>query len=368
MPRPVSTTPSAERAPSRGELTDRVRDAARRLGFDAVGIARADVPLDLDFARYEAFVARGMHGEMSWLAELSEVRRRVDTAHVLEGAKSAVCLARRYDRPAAFEANDPPFARALARYARGRDYHNGLRKKLRKLAAFVRALVAGAQARPLCDAAPVLERAWAARAGLGFIGKNGLLIVPGQGSFVLLGEVVTTLELAPDEPLSGRCGACTRCLSACPTGAFEEPFVLNATKCVAYLTMEHRSQIPPELREGVGGHLFGCDECQIACPFNAQGARPKPAVGRSFEPHPRWAEVDVASLLSLDEAGWLALREGSPIGRAELAGIARNAAIVLGNSKDPGHADVLRRAAREHPSAVVREAAAWACSALGLPC
>lgn len=363
-------------APSPSDPKARLVAEARRLGFDAVGIARADVPLDQDFARYEAFVDAGMHGEMGWLAELPEARRRLDGEHVLAGAKSVVCLARRYARPAEEEAHDPEVARAIARYARGRDYHNGMRKKLRKLAAFVRRLgeeVVGApaEARPLCDEEPVLERAWAARAGLGFVGKNGLLIVPGTGSLVLLGEVVTTLELEPDPPIPERCGACTRCLDACPTGAFPRPFVLDARKCVAYLTIEHRSAIPEELRDGVGGHLFGCDDCQTVCPFNARALGPNgPPLGDPrFAPDARWSEATFEALLSLDDEGFVRLREGSPVGRATRAGLARNAALVLasratGQPSDCAAREALRRAAESHDDAVVREAASWALARL----
>lgn len=183
---------------------------AKRLGFDAVGVGRADLPLDADFDRYEAFVDDGMHGGMSWLAASREARRQLDSDHILLGAKSVICVARRYGRTDEEERADPELARSIARYARGRDYHNGLRKKLRKIAKLVRTLGTPeepAQARPMCDDAPVLERAWAARAGLGFVGKNGLIIVPGVGSLVLLGEVVTTLALEPDPPIPERCGS-----------------------------------------------------------------------------------------------------------------------------------------------------------------
>ena len=184
---------------------------------------------------------------MGYLADAREARRRLDTDAILEGARSVICVAERYVRGGA-----PPgeagkrgrgwsrVVQAIARYARGHDYHNHLRRRLRKLAAFVRTLGEGVEARPICDDAPVLERAWAARAGLGFVGKNGLLIAPGVGSFVLLGEVVTTLALLPDTPMAERCGSCTLCLDACPTGAFDAPFVLDPRRCISYLTIELR--------------------------------------------------------------------------------------------------------------------------------
>jgi epoxyqueuosine reductase len=345
-----------------------VRAKALALGFDAVGIARADVALDEDFARYQAFVEAGMHGAMGYLAENAEARRRLDTADVLAGARSVVCLARRYQRTPEDEATDPDTARTIARYARGRDYHNGLRKKLRRLAAFLRTLGTPdlpVQARPLCDDAPILERVWAARAGLGFVGKNGLLIVPGQGSMVLLGEVVTTLDLPPDEPMNERCGSCTRCLDACPTQAFPAPFVLDPRRCVSYLTIELRGPVPVVDREGVGEHLFGCDDCQTVCPFNAS-ARPRAASStRPFRPLERWGSLDLAALVALDDAGWAQASLGTPVHRATREGLARNAAIVLGNREDRAGRPALERAAREDPSSTVREAAAWALARIG---
>jgi epoxyqueuosine reductase len=337
----------------------RIAHEAERLGFDVVGIARADVPLDVEHARYEAFVSAGMHGDMSWLADHAETRRALDADSILLGAQSVVCVAKKYAR--ADDADDAPTAKLLARYARGQDYHVFLRKKLRKLAAFIRALGtpdAPVHARPLLDDAPVLERAWAARAGLGFVGKNGLLIAPGVGSFILLGEVVTTLSLPASEPMAERCGSCTRCLDACPTEAFAAPFVLDARRCVAYLTIEQRGAIPSELREGVGDHLFGCDDCQTVCPFNRAS---REATGPSpFAPLARWTETSLVDLLSLDDARWAALSTGSPVLRATKDGLARNAAVVLGNRDGDEGDDALRAAAAEHPSAVVRDAAAWA--------
>jgi epoxyqueuosine reductase len=349
-------------------LTARVHAEARRLGFDGVAIARADVSLDRDIERYEAFIGAQMHGEMAWLARNVSVRQRVDTDGILLGAKSVICVSRRYQRPEADEARDPYVARRIARYARGRDYHGFLRRRLRRLASFVRSLGTAddpVQARPLCDDEPVLERAWAARAGLGFVGKNGMLIVPRVGSMVLLGEVVTTLRLDTGTPMAERCGSCTRCLDACPTGAFAAPFVLDARKCVSYLTIEKAGPVPAALREGVGANLFGCDECQTVCPFNAAaGAHGPQSVldGAPFEPLDRWATTQLEDLLSLDEASWKTLSEGTPLKRAGRAGIARNAAIVLGNRGDATALTSLERAAASHDDAAVREAAGWACA------
>lgn len=365
MPAPPSTTDRAASA-AHAPLRARVVAEARRLGFDAVGIARADLPLTQDFERYETFLDQGMQGDMDWLGQGREIRRRVDTSDILEGARSVICLARRYVRSEDEERADPETSKLIARYARGRDYHNGLRKKLRKLAAFVRSLgspEAPVSARPLCDEEPILERAWAARAGLGFVGKNGLLIVPGVGSMVLLGEVVTTLTLPPDEPIAERCGSCTRCLDACPTDAFAAPFVLDARRCIAYLTIEARGPVPVELRPALGEHLFGCDDCQLVCPFNAGARRGRAAaqpLDPRFLPDARWANLQLVDLLALDAAGFADVGEGSPVHRATREGLARNAALVLGARADERARPALERAAREHESATVRDAARWA--------
>jgi len=304
------TIPEFETEPKAGTLAERVKARARELGLDAVGIASAGV-LAEDYARYERFIERGFHGEMHWLAKHAEARRATDVDAILEGARSVVCVASSYKRSERDEARDPPLTQGIARYARGRDYHNGLRKKLRKLAAFIRTLDADVEARPLCDDAPILERAWAARSGIGFIGKNGLLIVPGCGSLVLLGEVVTTLDLGCDEHAGrDRCGACTRCIDVCPTSAIVEPFVLDARRCISYLTIELRGPMPVELRKDVGEHLFGCDDCQTVCPFNQT---PRGATTDSrYEPLDRWAGTSLEDLLNEGAD----LGEGTPLRRA----------------------------------------------------
>jgi epoxyqueuosine reductase len=344
--------------------TQLVISKAHSLGFTHVGIASADADLSADYGRYQAFLRDGLHGDMAYLAQQPEARAGVSGEAILPGARSVICVAARYDRPDS-EPQDPPMARHLARYARGRDYHNGIRKKLRRLAAYVRTLGAAGEvrARPLCDEEPILERAWASRAGLGFVGKNGLLIVPGVGSFVLLGEVVTSLALSADDavglPGASRCGSCTLCLDACPTQAFRAPYVLDARKCIAYLTIEKRGALEgmAEL-EGVGEHVFGCDVCQEVCPFNA-GHRKEVPISNMFKPE-RWPGIDLLGLLELAEQEWLDLVLGSPLRRATWPGFIRNVALVLGNKGERTALPALGRVAAQHPAPEVRAAAAWA--------
>lgn len=347
-----------------------VRAHAFELGFDVVGVARADEPLEIEHARYLEFIERGMHGRMGYLERNAEARRRLDTSSILEGAKSVVCVGRRYARAAADEARDAPLAKGIARYARGQDYHNHLKKKLRRLAAFISSLGEGIEARALCDIEPVLERAWAARAGVGFVGKNGLVITPGQGSYQLLGEVVTTLELVPDTPIGERCGACTRCLDACPTSAFTAPFVLDPRRCIAYMTIEDPEPPPEAHRAAVGEHLFGCDVCQEVCPYN-RAAPPDAARTAPFHPLARWEQIDLDDLCELDEAAWDATFQGTPLRRARRSGIARNAVVVAANRLRAGAqgeaAAVARRAldaALQHPDPLVRRVALEASESL----
>jgi epoxyqueuosine reductase len=339
-----------------------VKARARTLGFATCGIARAE-PLAIEHARYVAALSRGLHGPLDYLAQNVEVRRHVDGPEILAGAKSVVVVAARYDREDDDET--PPLAAMIARYARGRDYHNFLRRKVRKLAAFVRGLGEGVEARPIVDTAPVLERAWAARAGVGFVGKNGLVIAPGIGSWFLLAEIVTTLALAEDPPVEERCGRCTLCVDACPTGAFVEPFVLDAGKCISTATIEQRGPIPVELRAPVSEHLFGCDVCQEVCPHNAK-RRPEGALADRHAPHARWAELRLEDLATIGLPEGPVFEEiavGTPLSRAGPEGIARNACLALAKIDRPSALATLERVARDHPSDVVREAAAWALDA-----
>ncbi len=331
-----------------------IKARARELGFVVCGIARAEV-LDVEFARYQQALAEGLHGPLDYLARNVDVRARVDTDAILEGARSVIVVGARYDRPD--DGDDPPLAQKIARYARGHDYHGFLRKKIRKLAEFVRAF--GAEARPMSDTAPVLERAWAARAGIGFVGKNGLVIAPGLGSTMLLAEVVTTLELPPDTPIEERCGRCTLCLEACPTGAFVRPFVLDAGKCVSTVTIEQKGAIPVHLRAAASEVLFGCDICQEVCPHNAK-TRPEAPLGARHRPHERWSTLTLTDLARIGMPAGASFEElavGTPLSRAGAEGLARNACLALAHVE--GSEPVLAEVAEHHPSEVVRDAARW---------
>lgn len=320
----AQSTASPTEVSSSHALTRSIRDEARRLGFVHVGIARAG-SLDPEFARYLAFVDEGKAGTMRYLAERTEERRSLDVPVIMEGTLSIVSVAAPYARKDASE--DPELAQLVARYARGRDYHNHVKKRVRKLARFVRGLTPDARARGLADVEPILERPWAARSGLGFVGKHGLVIVPGVGSYLVLGEVVTNLILDPGEPMADRCGACRLCLDACPTGAFDAPFVLDPRKCISYFTVENEGEVPDVFRDRSEAWLFGCDDCQSVCPYN-RTAPPEPKTTEAWRPLSLWSELTLDDLVSLSEARFLSVFEGSAVKRAGRVGLARGAVRI----------------------------------------
>ncbi len=349
----------------RSELSAAVVDAARELGFHAVGIAPA-LPARR-FAAFEDWLARGMQGDMAYLADPVQRAARADVRMLLAEARSVVVVA------LAYEAGVVPAARLrgqVARYAQSRDYHSIIKARLRALTDRVAALIGRPVAsRPCVDTAPVLERELAERAGLGFVGKNTLLIAPGLGSYLLLGEVILDVELEPtarEEPKS-RCGACTACLDACPTGAFASPHVLDARRCISYLTIEHRGPIPRELRPALGTRIFGCDVCQEVCPFNA-AAPARTAADPALALTTRTAErsaPDLIRTLGLGAAQMRQLVRGTPLRRAGREGLLRNVCVALGNSGDPAAIPALARALAGDRSALVRGHAAWALGRLG---
>ncbi|MGB5812871.1 MAG: tRNA epoxyqueuosine(34) reductase QueG [Polyangiales bacterium] len=339
------------------ELTDALRAESSAAGFAKFGVAEATA-LEPEGEQLDAWLAAGHQGQMAWMDRTADVRKDPRHANMLSGARSVIVLAAPYPR------HDPdagPGPARVAKYALGRDYHNVLTKKARRLHRVLHD--AGHVTRIAVDSKPVFERAWAERAGIGFVGKNCCLIVPGLGSHVFLVCLVTTAKLSPDTPTARKCGSCTLCLDACPTRAFTGPRRLDATKCVSYLTIEHRGPIPEAHREGLGPWLFGCDVCQDVCPYNQTTASSTPPL-EAFSPGARWEGLAAEDFLRMDETSFQQWARGSPLKRATREGLARNSALVLGNRGQRTHLHVLENAARDHESEVVREAAHWATTTL----
>jgi epoxyqueuosine reductase len=321
-------------------------------GFDRAGVASL-APAESGGA-FLRWLARGDQAGMKYLER--RVDARLEPAAVLPGARSALCVALQY-WPLSKEGEPAgDLWPRVARYARGRDYHEVMGERLASVARRVEEKFPGAATRPYVDTGPVLERELAARAGLGAVGKNTNLLHPEAGSWFLLGELFTTLDLDPDLPLADLCGSCTRCLDACPTGALPEPYRLDANRCISYWTIEHRGAIPEERRAEMGEWVFGCDICQEVCPWNAE-----PAAGDHAELAlpPERAELDLAGLLGLSRAEYVERFRGSPMKRPKLQGLKRNAAVAMGNRGDARYAPALARAIQEEEPEVA-EAAAWA--------
>ncbi len=313
------------RAMARLDPAEQVNQLARQSGFDRVGIARAGPVGRRSFL--EDWLRCGYAGQMQYLHRY--LPERSDPRLLLPGAKSIIVVAMNYYQPAPSPDEQSGAFGRVAMYAWGQDYHKVVRAKLLTLVQRMRQTVEEPfEARVCVDTAPVLEREWAAAAGVGWIGKNTMVLHQQIGSFSVLGELLTTLELATDEPVADRCGKCTRCLDACPTQAFPAPHVLDASRCVSYLTIELREAIPLELRASVGDWLFGCDVCQQVCPYNRKAPQCSQPELRLRPPAPR---VDLIDLLTWSSDDYRAKLGGSAIRRAKLWMLKRNAAVALGN-------------------------------------
>ena len=298
-------------------LTGSVKALALELGFDLVAVGPAEPPEH--GAALRRWVAAGHAGTMGYLSRRLE--ERLDPARVLPGARAAVCVALNYYQG---EPEDTSW-RPIARYAWGRDYHDVIGPRLERLATHLTE-AAGARSRGYVDTGPVLERDLAARAGLGWIGKNTMLLHPALGSWFFIGVLLTTADLLADAPLADRCGSCRACLDACPTGAFPAPYVLDARRCISYLTIEHRGEIDPALHRGMAGWQFGCDVCQDVCPWNR-----KAPTTRHPELLPATAYPGAAAVASMDDASIREAFRGSALLRAKPAGLRRNASIYREN-------------------------------------
>jgi len=312
-------------------LAAEVKAMARALGCDLVGITDA-APFDEARERTLAWLARGGAAGMAWLTA-ARVRRACDPAALLPGARSFIAVGIGYrpaDEPRGAPAPVPAGGGRIARYARGRDYHDVLKRKLWALVRWLEErLGRPVAARVFVDDGPCPDRAVAQRAGLGFFGKHTNLLTRTHGSYVLLGSVLTDVPLPPDPPAIGDCGSCTLCLDACPTGALPAPYVVDSARCISYLTIEHRGPIPEALRPLVGDHLFGCDICQEVCPWNRLAAPSRePAFAAAAG---AGAALDPATVLAWDEATYRTRLRGSPLKRAKWQGLRRNAVVVLAN-------------------------------------
>lgn len=348
-----------------------VRRLVEAQGFALLGVAPAEAS---DYAsEFEAWLKRGHHGEMSYLAV--HVAERMDPRRVLPGARAVICVADWYgDDGNAAETHPRPVGR-IARYAWRSDYHRRMKKRLHAVADAMREAWPGFEHRTTVDSAPILEREHAARAGLGWIGKHTLLIHPDRGSWLLLGEVITTLPLRMEsQPEPDHCGSCTRCIDACPTHCIT-PYSVDASRCVSYLTIEHRGMIDPSLHEGMGAWVAGCDVCQEVCPFNQP--RGERRAGTHDESSPRKAGgaelahgLDLMALLDWDESDRRAAFERSALKRIKLTQLKRNALIAAGNqlmTKDvPSMRDRIRAIAEDaQEPGLVRETARQVLARLG---
>ncbi len=332
---------------SSSTLVSQIKAQAQILGFDAVGIVcvpppssdtvLSSDPITLDFdlqplpmrlwTRLTHWLEQRFHGTMAWMAR--DPQRRSDPAQVLPGCQSMIMVGMNYYTD--HVADETHQAGRIARYAWGHDYHDLMKTRLKQLEAFIHEQIPEIQTRSYVDTGPIMEKAWAQEAGIGWIGKHTNVVSTDYGSWLLLGEILTTLALEPDEPATDLCGSCSLCIQACPTGAIVEPYQLDAERCISYLTIEHRGQlsdISPELRKKMGNRIFGCDDCLDICPFNVNA---QPTIEPHFQPSSWTLHPQVSQLASLSQEEFRSLTKGSPTRRPKYEGFLRNAEIALQN-------------------------------------
>jgi epoxyqueuosine reductase len=339
-------------------LEERLKQQARVLRFELVGIAPATEADGFD--RLRDWLDRGYAGTMQYMHRHGEARRH--PCSILPEVRSVILVGMNYcpSEPAGLSRRDKPGGSPKGRiscYAHGSDYHDVLRDRLRRLFDWLRQERPDCLGRAVVDTAPLLERDFARRAGLGWFGKNTMLLNKRLGSYFFIGALLTNLELACDAPhTTSHCGTCTACLDACPTQAFVAPGVLDARRCISYLTIEHRGDVPEEFRPGLGDWLFGCDVCQDVCPWNRKAP---PGAEPSLQERPELVKLDLIEILGLSEGKFRRRFRGTALFRTKRSGLLRNAALLLGNSGDATALPALRRAL-EDQDPVVREAARWA--------
>jgi epoxyqueuosine reductase len=327
-------------------------------GFDRAGVARLE--RSSNGQAYLRWLERGDQADMAYLTRRVELRP--DPTKMLDdGAKTALCVAFQYYPLAGDTAPDGDLWPWVARYARGLDYHDLLRRQLQRLAGRITEGFPGSRCRPYVDTGPVLERELGARAGLGAVGKNTNLLDGETGSWFFLGELILDLDLEPDTPVADLCGSCVACLEACPTGALPEPYRLDSNRCISYWTIEHRGVIPAEVRSILGSWVFGCDICQAVCPVYTE---PEARDHLELRLTADRSDLDLVALLTPGRESYVERFRGSPMKRAKQEGLQRNAAVAMGNSRDAGYVSALATALASG-SDLVRRHAAWALGRIG---
>ena len=304
------------------DISSQIKEYAISIGFDACGICEAE-QIDLnDEENYIAWLENNYQADMSYLAR--NIEKRIDPRLLVEGAKSIISVALNY-YPHVKQPRDVP---QFAYYAYGLDYHEVVKEKLSKLFDYIKSLLTDVDGRYFCDTAPVLERYWAAKAGLGFIGKNTLLIIPKKGSYFFIGEVIINKELTYDQPLNLSCGKCSRCIDACPTQAIEKPHLLNSNKCISYQTIENKGEIAEDIIPQLKNRIYGCDICQEICPWNRYS---KPHKTEEFLPKEEFLLLDRSAIETMEVGDYQRIFKGSAIKRAKYSGLKRNLSALLKN-------------------------------------
>jgi len=308
------------------DLTSRLKNEALRLGFDACGISRAG-PLNSESERLQDWLDKGLHGTMRWME--NHFSKRTDPCDLVPGARSVVSVLQNYYQPVTL--SDLPEIGKISRYALGDDYHEVMKEKLRELMEWLKNEVPGANGRVFVDSAPVMDKAWAARAGLGWQGKHSNLINSSIGSWFFIGEMIVDTDLEADSPVYDMCGSCTRCIDACPTDAIVEPYVVDARRCISYLTIEHRDDdIDEDLKSRTGNWIFGCDICQDVCPWNKFQ---KPSSEKAYEPREGLLEIHLEEWAGQSVDRFTESFRKSPVKRTKWEGFSRNVRNALRNSK-----------------------------------
>ncbi|OCW98635.1 tRNA epoxyqueuosine(34) reductase QueG [Alishewanella sp. HH-ZS] len=338
------------------QISQQIKTWAKELGFQSCGISRPQLGAEQE-ARLQQWLDAGYHGEMQYMAEHGMLRARPTELH--PGTLSVISVRLDYlPKAAAFATNlaDPSQA-YISRYALGRDYHKLMRNRLKQLGQKIATLISDLDGRPFVDSAPILERPLAQQAGLGWIGKHSLLLAEEAGSWFFLGELLVNLELPADEPHPGDCGSCVACITSCPTGAIVAPYVVDARRCISYLTIELKDAIPTEFRPLMGNRIYGCDDCQLVCPVNRQAPLTEEP---DFQRRPQWQDQSLLALFQWDETTFLRLTEGSAIRRIGFERWQRNLAVALGNA--PYQPEIVATLKQALPTAtpLVAEHIQWA--------